>query len=237
MSAEHAKSRNPFKQSLEIQIKRLREQCELGNWGIHSDVFERLAATAPNWPRGRDAFRSFRVRFGKGREGMIQTFEAHAEAMKRVHGPKFDRRLGARTDKRGGHIDRFRLLNGDGTHEPIIEWVVIPNLSSPLRDESIRAFSFENLCGPKSIADEGLVLSWLVPERIRAIDRKTLYPFYLAGYVMSPVREESDQSLPEYLRPRNYAPVVDHHSSDGTTLLDVDDPPFPRRGCAAPSIK
>ena len=84
--------RQQFEQTVEETLIVLRQQNDV--WkalGTHpyipniDEVCERLEPTAPAWPKGKDAYRSLRIRFGEGHNGMIQTFEAHAAAIKRVH--------------------------------------------------------------------------------------------------------------------------------------------------------
>jgi hypothetical protein len=179
--------KHPFEQTVEEQLTALRRQNELGGWGIGEDVFVRLTETAPAWPRGRDAYRSLRVRFGQGRDGMIKTFEAHAAAVKRVHEPKFWRwefLLSGSHPYKGKDIERLRLLNGNDSHQAVVEWVIIPDLSAHRQRDSITAVR-----GPKSLADEGLVLAWLVPNRVRAIDYQKWCAFFLGGY---------EVNVPEY---------------------------------------
>lgn len=203
--------KNPFEQTVEQQLAALRRQNELGNWGISEDVFARLAETAPEWPEGRDAYRSFRIRFGEGREGVIKTFESHAAAVKRVHDPKFWRwefLLSGEHQYQGQPVDRLRLLAGNDSHKPVVEWIFIPDLSQHRKRDSITSVR-----GPTSFADEGLVLAWLVPDRVRAIDYKELCAWFCAGYEVN-VPERDGESWQRVV-------VVDRGLRDGTAGLDA----------------
>lgn len=175
-------NKNPFEQTVEEQLAALRRQNELGGWGITEDVFARLEETAPEWPEGRDAYRSFRIRFGEGRDGMIQTFEAHAAAVERVHDKywRWELLLSGEHPYQDKPVDRLRLLAGNDTHHAVVEWITIPDLSQYRKRDSITTVR-----GPKSLADEGLVLAWLVPDRVRAIDYKEWCAWFCAGYELN----------------------------------------------------
>jgi hypothetical protein len=184
--------KNPFEQTVEQQLAALREQSEAGQWKIPEEVFEKLLATAPAWPKGKEAYRSFRIRFGEGSEGVAKTFEAHAAAMKRVHGDKFWRwelLLSEPTpvNGKGKPVERLRLLNRNDTHHAVVEWVIIPDLSAFRKRESVTAVR-----GPKSLADEGIVLAWLFPDRVHAIDYDKLPAWFCGGYELN-VPEDDDE--------------------------------------------
>lgn len=171
---------NFFTQTVEEQIDALRKQNDLGGWGISQEDIDNLALNAPAWPEGRDAFRSLRIRFGTGREGMIETFEAHAGAIRREQKPKYDRewRLqSGMSQYEGNTYDTLRLFAGNESHSPTLEWIIIPDLSA-YNDQGSVFISRTN----ESLADEGLVFIWLNPKRIRAIDNQLHIPFFLAGY-------------------------------------------------------
>lgn len=205
---EIERNKNPFEQTVEEQIKALRCQNKLGNWGISEDVFERLLATAPAWPKGRDAYRSFRIRFGEGRDGMILTFERHAEAIQRVHAKfcRWELLLSGTHPYKGEGMERLRLLNGNESHHAVIEWIIIPDLSAHRQRKSVT-----DVRNKKSLADEGLVLAWLVPNRVRAIDYKQWCAFFLGGYEVN-VPEGGDESW-------QHVVVVRRGLRDGTASL------------------
>lgn len=169
--AETPANANPFAQTVEEQIAALRRANEEEGWGIPDETLARLAETAPAWPRGRDSYRSFRIRFGEGDEGVAKTFEAHAARIRRTFGYKFPRWEYLRSDKK-----YLRLLAGNAAHKPVIEWTVIH------LDANRKRGSVEAVRGPKSLADEGLVLAWLFPKRVEAIDYNEWCAWFLAGY-------------------------------------------------------
>lgn len=183
-------NKNPFEQTVEEQLSALRKQNELGNGGITEETFIRLAETAPAWPKGRDAHRSLRVRFGEGRDGMIQTFEWHCAAIKRVHSKfwRWELLLSGAHPYQGENVERLRLLNGNESHHAVVEWIIIPDLSAHRKRESVTAVR-----DSKSLADEGLVLVWLNPKRVEAINYKEWCAFFLGGYE-SNVPEDDDES-------------------------------------------
>lgn len=201
-------NKNPFEQTVEEQLASLRRQNELGGWGITEDVFARLEGTAPEWPEGRDAYRGFRIRFGEGRDGVIKTFEAHAAAIKRIHDKywRWEYLLSGEHPYQDKPVDRLRLLAGNDTHKPVVEWITIPDLQQHRKRDSITSVR-----GPKSLADEGLVLAWLVPGRVRAIDYKEWCAWFCAGYEVN-VPESDDESWQSVV-------VVHRYLSDGTTYL------------------
>ena len=201
---------NPFEQTVEEQLAALRKQNELGNWGIGEDVFERLLETAPAWPEGRDAHRSFLIRFGEGRDGVMQTFEAHAEAIKRVHTKfwRWDLLLSGAHPYQGNDVERLRLLNGNDTHHAVVEWIIIPDLSAHRKRESVTAVR-----DSKSLADEGLVLAWLNPKRVEAIDYKQWCAWFCAGYELN-VPERDGESW-------RHVVCVRRDLYDGTTSLSA----------------
>ncbi len=175
-------NKNSFELTVEEQLAALKRQNELGNWGISEDVFDRLAKTVPEWPEGRDAYRSFRIRFGTGRDGMIQTFEAHIAAIRRVHDKslRWEQLLSGSHPNQGEDMERLRLLAGNDTHQPVVEWIIIDDLSAHRKRASITAVRDNN-----SLADEGLVLAWLFPKRVQAIDYDKLPAWFCAGYELN----------------------------------------------------
>lgn len=162
---------NPYVMTVAEQLEALRRaiQEEGGVWEtITEEDFKRLEATAPEWPKGGDAFRSLRIRFGDGTKGVEQTFEAHYKRARRVH------------DLRPRNGDEAALLCGDARHlrlhrgwnpifhlfrpkreyRAVVEWVIIPNLSAHRPRKSVNAVRTT-----RSLADEGLVMIWMFPER------------------------------------------------------------------------
>ncbi|OGV55115.1 MAG: hypothetical protein A2017_05465 [Lentisphaerae bacterium GWF2_44_16] len=202
---------NPFEQTVEEQIAALRVQNVAGNWGISEDVFERLAQTAPAWPKGKDAYRSLRIRFGEGDDGVALTFERHAAAVKRVHAKfwRWDLLLSAKTPYNGEDVERLRLLNGNQSHHTVVEWIVIDDLSANRKRTDITLVR-----GSKSLADEGLVLGWLFPKRVEAIDYDKWSAWYCAGYELN-VPENDEE-------PWQHVPCVYRDLRDGATDLDAN---------------
>ncbi len=216
---------NPFELTVEQQIAALREQNELGNWGIAEDVFERLAESAPEWPGGRDAYRSFRIRFGEGREGMIQTFEAHAAAIKRVHAKfwRWDLLLSGAHEYQGEDVERLRLLAGNDTHHAVVEWIIIDDLSANRQRESITAVRSNS-----SLADEGLVMVWLFPERVQAMDYDKWSAWFCAGY---------ESNIPEHRASWTYVPIVYRGLHDGKVGLNASDRSDDYSGFSVPASR
>lgn len=182
---EPVSDRNPFEQTVEQQLAALRVQNELGGWGISDKTLLTLALSAPAWPKGKDAWRSFRLRFSEGSEGVYLTFERHAAAMARVHGDKFWRWPNLHSkptpvNGQGEPVERLRLLNGNESHHAVVEWIIISDLSAFRKRDSISAVR-----GEKSLADEGLALTWLCPERFQAIDYDEWSAVFFAGYEAS----------------------------------------------------
>jgi hypothetical protein len=179
---------NPFEQTVEEQLAILRKVNEFWQQNGHpyiediDAVCKRLAESAPEWPEGRDSYRSLRIRFGKGRDGMIKTFEAHAAAVKHVHDKfwRWEHLLSGEHPHQGKNVDRLRLLAGDDNHRPVVEWIIIPDLQQHRKRDSITSVR-----GSKSLADEGLVLAWLVPDRVCAINYKEWRAWFCAGYELN----------------------------------------------------
>jgi hypothetical protein len=113
-------------------------------WGLTEADFSRLAETAPAWPQGKHAYRSFRIRFGEGDDGVAKTFEAHYARIMHVFGEgRYWRWPNLKS-----WTDRLRLLVGDHTHKACVEWIVA-DLDTHRKRDSITAVR-----GPKSLADE-----------------------------------------------------------------------------------
>jgi hypothetical protein len=167
--------KNPFAVPVETLLERLAQANRAQRWGITKGVFTHLHETAPTLPEGRLAFLSFRIRLSKGQKGVEQTANTHIREIIRVHGKKkvwWWYHL--RTDKK-----HLRLLLGNKTHKPVVEWCVI-DLETHRERPNITAVR-----GPKSIADEGLVLAWLYPDYPRSIDHKEKPGYFLGGYEMN----------------------------------------------------
>ena len=179
--------KNPFEISVENTLAALRRANDEEKWGIDEDVFARLASTAPAWPKGGHAYRSLRIRFGEGDEGVAKTFEAHAARIKTVFSEKgfwrWEHLHSGSVPFNGKPVERLRLLAGNHTHKPVIEWV-IADLDANRKRDSVTAVR-----GPQSLADELLVIAWLFPDMIRAIDYVKLPGLFAAGY---------EVNVPEY---------------------------------------
>lgn len=166
---------NPFSLSVDEILACLRQASITQGWDIGKDVFARLRETAPALHGGRLAFLSLRIRFGTGQKGVEQTANAHIAEILRVHGEKNVWRWDClRTSKK-----HLRLLSGNDTHTPCVEWCVI-DLDTHRKRQSIIAVR-----NPSSIADEGLVFAWLYPDYPRSIDYKENPGYFLAGYELN----------------------------------------------------
>lgn len=176
---------NPFALSAEELLKRLRLANKEEGWEIGEEVFDRLTKTVPEQPRGRLAFLSLRIRFGEGEEGVCNTFAAHCGRIRTI----FD-------DPHTPHCEaHLRLLVGNYTHEPVVEWVTI-DLGANHEVERV-----EDVRGELSLADEGLAFAWLHPEYMRAINGNENQGFFLAGYEWNEPRRDRGG-------PWEYIPVV-----------------------------
>ncbi len=165
--------KNPFEQSVEVQIAALRHANDEEGWGIPVEDIDRLEKIVPAWPKGRLAFRSFRIRFGEGDEGVANTFEAHMKRIKEVF------RRFWRWEYLLSGKDCLRLLVGNHTHKPTVEWVVI-DLDAHRKRDSITAVR-----GPQSLADELLVFTWMFSDYIRSIDYETNPGLFAGGYELN----------------------------------------------------
>ena len=175
-------NKNPFGLSAQEILKRLREAATKMGWQIGEDVYERLAKTAPAWPKGRLNFLSLRIRFGEGDEGVAKTFEVHADLIQQTFDPKFWRwelLLSGEVPYQGEDVERLRLLAGNETHKPVIEWMTF-DLDANRKRKSVAAVR-----GPKSLADEGLAFTWLFPEYAAAIDYDKRPAYFLGGYELN----------------------------------------------------
>ena len=217
----HSTSRpgtNPFALSVDELLSRLRQADIAQGWGITEDEFTQLRDHAPALPKGRRAFLSFRIRFDAGQKGVEQTANAHIKEILRVHGKKNVWRWdNLRTDEK-----HLRLLVGNKTHKPVVEWCVIDLDTHRKRD------SITSVRGSKSLADEGLVLAWLVPDRVRSIDYKEWCAWFCAGYE-SNVPGDGDG-------PWRRVPCVHRYLYDGSVGLGAGWRSAASSGCSVPSV-
>lgn len=182
---------NPNEQTVEMTLNALRVQNDAGRWCLTKDDFGRLATTAPAWPKGKDAFRSLRIRWGKGADGVYITFERHWEAMRRTHAkvwrwPFLHSKPGFILGK---EVEHLRLLNGNDTHKAVVEWVIIDDLSANGIREDVTSVR-----GAQSLADEGLVIAWLFPKRADAINYREWCAWYCGGYEVNvPIKRGTNQ--------------------------------------------
>jgi len=183
--------RMPYEITVEDTLAALRrandeESVTNPNWvRIPEEDIARLATTAPPWPKGgRHLYRSLRIRFGEGDEGVARTFEAHVTRIKTVFGEKGFRRCehlhSGSVLFKGESVEQLRLLAGNHTHKPVIEWVIADLDANRMRD------SWWAVRGPQSLADELLVIVWLFPD---IIDYDKYPGWFAAGY---------EATVPEY---------------------------------------
>jgi hypothetical protein len=177
---------NPFIQTVEEQIAAFRLANVEEGWGIQDEVIDELSKTAPAWPAGRDAYRSFRIRFGEGDEGVAQTFEAHVARIHRV----FDKDGFWRFPQLNSDAMHMRLVAGSQSHVPVIEWITL-RLDSHRKRKSV-----EDVRGLNSLADEGLVLAWLFPKRVEAINNADWCGWFLGYDLHLPLSEKTWLSAP-----------------------------------------
>ena len=175
-----ALEKNLYEMTVDQQLTALRRANDEEKWGLTEADFERLTSTAPAWPQGKHAYRSFRIRFGEGDDGVAKTFEAHYARIQHVFGEgrywRWELLLSGKVEYKGKPVERLRLLNGNHTHHAIVEWIVA-DLDTNRKRESITAVR-----DSKSLADELLVIAWLFPDMIRAIDYDKLPGLFAAGY-------------------------------------------------------
>ncbi|MBP9827895.1 hypothetical protein KBC55_01950 [Patescibacteria group bacterium] len=162
---------NPFMLSVEEQISRLRRANDEEGWGISEKILQSLEKSAPEWPKGRLAFRSFRIRFGEGVEGITLTFNLHVKHIGSVF--KNVNVRGGELISKGGWI---YLISGSHTHQPVIEWVTFDLLAHRTHER------IKDVQGLESLADELLVFVWLFLEYIEKIDYEENPALFGAGY-------------------------------------------------------
>lgn len=154
------------KMSIEEQLTVLRRannemRATNPNWDpISEEDFARLAVTAPKWPKGRYSYRSFRIRFGEGDEGVIRTFAAHWKRIQQIFGetatPRCEILHSCPMPFKNEPVKRLRLSSGNHTHKPVVEWAQV------------------KLSTHNPYADELLVLIWMFPNMICEPDNPQL---------------------------------------------------------------
>jgi len=209
---------NPHYLSVEDALGRLRQANEEEGWGIGESAVAALAESAPEWPDGRLAFRSLRIRWGSGNAGVAGTFERHAARIERIFDPKPLRWEHLRSD-----TDRLRLLAGNDAHRPAVEWV-LTDLGENRERKSVEAVR-----GPSSLADEGLALAWLFPEYVRSIDYGDSPALFLAGYELNVPGHDA--------RPWQHVPIVYRYVSFGEVLLGAYWCSDVGSGCSVPASR
>jgi len=195
--------KNPYEMTVDDQLTALRRANDEEGWENTEEDFTRLAATAPAWPQGKHAYRSLRIRFGEGDEGVAKTFERHVARMKSVFGKsgfwRWEHLHSGKVEYKGEPVERLRLLNGNDTHKPVTEWVVA-DLDTHRKRDSITAVRDKY-----SLADELLVIAWMFPDMIRAIDYDKLPGVFAAGYEVN-VPEYGDGAWPSGVGSRSSDP-------------------------------
>lgn len=202
----HANDRNeanPFKQTVEEQINALREANLEERWGISEEVINRLAENAPAWPEGKDSYRLFRIRFGEGDEGVLDTFFAHINRIQNVLGGDF-----CSVDPLIWNLDaeeaagRLCLLSGNASHKPVVEWIIV-HLDVHRNRESV-----ESVRDLQSLADEGLVMAWLFPERAKKSGDGEWSNWFCAGYEIDASETSSNALCCQYQAEEDLLVVV-----------------------------
>ncbi|NQV89343.1 MAG: hypothetical protein HQ488_03420 [Parcubacteria group bacterium] len=215
-SLNERRNSNPFEISVKESLDRLRAAyddtfCPLGAKEPTSSELTHLERMAPNWPKGKDAFRSFQVRpaaFGEGRDGVINTFEATCASVKLIHDPKFWRwelLLSGAHPYQGEDVERLRLLGGNERHTPGVCWVTF-NLS-----EGRQRADVTSVRSGRSLSDAGIFAARMFPDRAKAIDYEKKPAWFCAGYELN-VPERADE-------PWQYVPCVHRNVRYGTVPL------------------
>lgn len=205
-----APQRNPFERPAAALVAELRRVDVEENWNISSEeIFTRLLATAPAWPIGRDCYLSFRIRFGSGDAGVALTFERHAARFKRVHKKnwRWEFLLSGKKSFNNEDVERLRLLAGNASHKPTVEWIIIDLSANRTRT------SITDVRGPSSLADEGIVLGWLYPKRVEATNYKEWPAWFCAGYELNAPEDDGGSWLS--------APCVDRDLDSGEAELSA----------------
>jgi hypothetical protein len=205
--------KNPYEISVGQKLAALHCANDEEGWGIADEEFIRLSKTVPAVPKGKNVYLSLRIRWGEGSEGVQQTFERHVARIKWVFGEgNFWCLDGLHSGK-----ERLRLLNGDHTHKPVVEWVIV-DLGTHRQRDSIVAVR-----GSKSLADELLVVAWMFPEMIRAIDYGYLAGLFAAGYEVNQP-EDDDEAWQSVVR--TYFDHEEREACVSACRRDDDDPDY-----------
>lgn len=217
-----------FTLSVEEQLSRFKATNVAQGWGFCEEVFQKLAQSAPEWPEGALCVRSLRIRFGEGDAGVAKTFEAHAAEVKRVFGAeqywRWEHLRSGSHPYEGKDVPRLRLLAGNKTHRPVIEWVIL-DLDAHRSRKSIAAVRDPS----KSLADELLVVAWMFPDLIRSIDYDTVPGMFAAGYELNvPGKDEVEW---------RYVPFVGFDSGYGQVGLSADWHSYDNSYCSVPALR
>lgn len=163
---------NPFALSVEEQVNRLRLASKEEGWSFTDEVFQHLIDTAPTWPIGRSFIRSFRIRFGNGPEGVVETFLAHERRIQRVI-------AGTRVWRY--EMEEPLLTLSVAHHGPCVEWVCL-NLGAHQNADAAPTDLGRSLITWRSCADEVLVALWLFPNLFEKYLDDPDRIIFLAGY-------------------------------------------------------
>lgn len=219
--------KNPYQMTVEDQLSALRRANDEEKWGLTEEDFTRLASTAPAWPKGKHAYRSLRIRFGEGSDGVAKTFEAHYARIQHVFGEgrywRWELLHSAPVPYEGKPVERLRLLSGNDTHKACAEWIVA-DLDTHRKRKSVEAVR-----GPQSLADELLVIAWMFPEMIRAIDFDEMPGLFAGGYEVN-APEYDDVSW-------SFVVIVRFRRDDGQVRVDAYGRSLDGSGDSVPSLR
>ncbi|MFA6429623.1 MAG: hypothetical protein WCV84_03970, partial [Patescibacteria group bacterium] len=130
---------------------------------------------------------------------------------------------------RGQPVERLRLLSGNCTHVPVVEWVLVNLHSDPEHASIARAQDSSGL------ADELLVLVWLFPFLIPAINSDDTPNLIAAGYEVNVPERGGGDTWPYTVvvssesGGRNVTIGACHRTKGGETLLVPSLCTFPRQ--------
>ena len=232
-SLNERRNANPYKITVQESLERLRAAfsdtfCPMGAKEPTPSELTHLERMAPDWPKGKDAFRSFQVRpaaFGEGRDGVIKTFEATCASVKRIHDPKFWRWewiLSGVHPYQGEDAERLRLLGGNEQHKPGIRWVTF-DLS-----ENRQRVDITSVRSSRSLSDAGIFAARMFPDRARGINYKDKPAWFCAGY---------ESNVPERVdEPWQYVPCVYRYLGDGAVHLSASWRCSDGSGFSVPSV-
>ncbi len=119
--------------------------------------------------------------------------------------------------------ERLRLLNGNASHNAVVEWIII-DLDANRQRESITTVR-----GPKSLADELFVFVWLFQDYVQNINYKGNPSLFAGGYEIN-VPEEGGE-------PWRYVPCVERYLGDGTTYLSAYWRSYVNSGYSVPLLR